>query len=152
LGKIFKESEPYSIISSFLCEKSLAFAKKHNILHFTKEKKENRYKNPLILFNIANEKSKLALPEFSDISNASSRQTNTKYLSSHKVSSQSEANQSAILRKIKLPPAEFSRLIKKHKQKTAYTQKKEQNGVKKAFNLSLNRVGSELSRGDEIED
>lgn len=71
-----------------------------------------------------------------------------KYLSSHKVSSQSESNQSAILHKIKLPPAEYSRLVKKHKQKSSCTQLKEVENIKRGFNLTLDRMGEEGNQSE----
>ena len=62
--KISKESESYSIISSYLCHKSLENIKKQSIADKNRARKKDRCKNPLVLFNIVNEKSRLATPNF----------------------------------------------------------------------------------------
>ena len=54
LTKISKESEHFSIISSYLCNKNLALIKKQSINDKNQSRKEDRCKNPLILFNIVN--------------------------------------------------------------------------------------------------
>jgi hypothetical protein len=64
ITKMSKESENYSIISSFLCHKSLEMIKKQSLMTRKKERREDRCRNPLVLFNIVNEKSRLATPTF----------------------------------------------------------------------------------------
>jgi hypothetical protein len=66
--KISKESENYTIISTYLCQKSLDYAKKQNHQNQYKQKRQLRYKNPLILFNYINTKSKTTLPNFTESS------------------------------------------------------------------------------------
>ena len=54
ITKLSKESEHYSIISSFLCKKNLNFVKKQSVNNKHRENRDNRFKNPLVLFNIVN--------------------------------------------------------------------------------------------------
>ncbi len=64
ITKVSKESENYSIISSFLCKKNLTYVRKQAAINKHKDKKD-KFQNPLVLFNIVNEKNKLSTPSFS---------------------------------------------------------------------------------------
>lgn len=89
--------------------------------------------HPLILFDIANQKSKLDFPSFSKQPRSESKDNKNKHLSSHKSPSQSDS-QSSILRKIKLSKENYDSILSKYKQIPTETIKR------KAYKLVTDKV------------
>lgn len=89
--------------------------------------------HPLILFDIASQKSKLDFPSFSKQPRSESKDHKIKHLSAHKSPTQSES-QSSILRKIKLSKDDYDSIISKYKQLPTETIKR------KTFKLVTDKV------------
>ena len=63
-------------------------------------------------------KHKQGLPSFTDYTSIDSAPHNNKYVLSHKVTSQSEASTSSILRKVKLPRRDYENIVKKQQERS----------------------------------
>ena len=115
ITRLSKESEHYSIISSFLCHKSLDMIKQQNIINKSKERREDRCRNPLILFNIINEKSRLATPNFPNATRVSTTKEESPYAGrAKKITSEFKTGSNErLLKKLKLPLRDYKRMVMK---------------------------------------
>ena len=89
--------------------------KKQSIVDKNKARREDRCKNPLILFNIVNEKSRLATPNFPNAVSTPNTQERVLSKTRHKkiASEQKSEFSSALLRKLNLPIKDYNRMIRK---------------------------------------